>query len=109
MMFLPSHPAYFTILLGNLSGQYATTLLTVLNSRVKFSIKSHSTTWNNGSYDVEIALQDMVRTDETGDRSKTSQVMFISRADSVVNERRSAQRDLNQALKQVNTYHLCSH
>lgn len=42
VMFVPSHPAYFTSLLATLSGLYATALMTVLNVRITTSVDSYS-------------------------------------------------------------------
>lgn len=56
-MCLPSRPAYFTTLLAILSGLYSTTLMTVLNSRIKFG--SHASTWKDGQTEVEISMNMM--------------------------------------------------
>lgn len=45
--YIPSHPSYYICPLTTLSGVYATTLLVVLNSRIKYNIKTHMTTLND--------------------------------------------------------------
>lgn len=46
VMFNHRHPEYSFCLLMFLSGIYATTLMTVLNSRVKFAVIPHTSSWN---------------------------------------------------------------
>lgn len=54
VMLIPSHPAYFLCMVASSSGSYATALMAVLNSRVKYTINCQPT-WNDRQSDVEIS------------------------------------------------------
>lgn len=64
--YIHSHPSYYICPLTTLAGVYATTLMAVLNSRIKFSRKYYTTTWKDSPSEIDFPMRHLAQSMQRG-------------------------------------------